>query len=160
MAGRGTVLRTMDSSQVFVGGFDLCLQWTLKSHSLTGSNDNPPAPLKELQLFSQMPLWLMSSASKTCIPVPASLLCFYECEMHLEYLVTTWGKQHYYPDTWSRQSLQNHFINHILEAVRKYILQATITMVSSGKWILHSCLNPQDPFFPNAMHVFTPRWNG
>lgn len=65
---------------------------------------------------------------------------------HSEYLVTTREKWCYYLDSWCRQSLQNHFINHILKTVRKYLLQTTITIVSFGKWILNFRLVHQKLF--------------
>lgn len=72
---------------------------------------------------------------------------------HSEYLVTTREKWCYYLDTWSRQSLQNHFINHMLEPVRKYILQTAITIVYFSKWILNFHLSPSETF-PSMQCMF------
>lgn len=98
----------------------------------------------------------VSSASKTHMPVSASLSS--RLWTNMRHTQNTWWptreKWCYYLDTWSRQSLQSHFINHILEPFRKYILQTTITIVSFGKWILNFHLRPSEPFSPKAMCVF------
>lgn len=62
-------------------------------------------------------------------------------------------------DTRSRQSLQNHFINNILEPVRKYILQTVIKIVYFGKWILNFHLSPSETFPQMQCMFLLPRLN-
>lgn len=135
---------------IFWCGFHRGSEWESKNCPLPLPHDNSSG--QGTQLFSQE--LQMSSANKTYTPVPASLFRLLGTNVrHSEYLVTTREKWCYYLDSWSRQSLQNHFINHILEPVSKYILQTTITIVSFGKWILNFHLVYQN-LLPNAMCVF------
>lgn len=71
-------------------------------------------------------------------------------ETHSEYFLSTRKNLCYYLDFWSRQPLQNHFINNILESVSKYMLQATITTVFFRKHSLNFHPSSSEHFFPNS----------
>lgn len=102
-------------------------------------------------------LLLANTHPGPCLPLQASVN---EPETHSECLLTTTEKWCYYLDTWGRQSLQNHFINNILEPARKYILQTTITIVSFGKWILNFYPSPSETFPQMQCMFLLPCLNG
>ena len=146
--GEKTVVSTRDSSWVFAGVAVLGIQ--IGTHRTAPSHWPMIIPPVRGHSFSLRKLgWPLLANTHT--PVPASLFRVLWTNLrHSEYLVTTREKWCYYLDSWSRQSLQNHFINHILEPVRKYILQTTITIVSFEKWILNFHLVHQN---------LPPKWN-
>lgn len=139
----------MDSSQVFarVAFAWVCLEWDSNSCPLSSPEwmqclgPGDPAFLSEGSVIEC--LLQADTHSSPCLPLQTFVN---ERETHSQYLVTTREKWCYYLDTRSRQSLQNHFINNILEPVRKYILQTAIKIVYFGKWILNFHLSPSETF--------------